>query len=110
MKKLPKLYKNNNMMLKNHNKNYCIVNKLDNKYENSSVNNIIEELLKNSCIYQIPLIIKTKDKSFVTRIVKVDNTNIYTIDNRIIKKANKKQQRKNQLSIGFFLLPLNLNP
>lgn len=88
MKKLPKLYKNENMSLKNHNNNYCIVNKIDNKYENKSINNTIEELLKNPCIYQIPLIIKTKDKSFVTRIVKVDNMNIYTIDNKIIKKED----------------------
>ncbi|MBR2828067.1 MAG: hypothetical protein IKE70_02395 [Bacilli bacterium] len=80
MKKLPNLYKNLSINTKTHNKDYCYLE--DNQEEN---NKEIIEFIKNSNIYQIPLIITTKDNTFVTRIIKIENDNLITLKNEKIR-------------------------
>ena len=79
MKKLPNLYKNTTMNMKSHNKEYCY---LEEEKENRKE---IEEFINNTNIFQIPLIITTKDDTFVTRIIKREKNNLITINNNTIK-------------------------
>ena len=81
MKKLPSLYKNINLTIKNHNHSYCYVREEESIKEENS---LLEELLKNPKVYQIPLIIYTKEKIIVTRIIKKVDNKILTIDNQEI--------------------------
>ena len=83
MKKLPSLFKNTNSNLNNHNKDYCYVNKAEYK-EINNVRGEIIKLINKPNIFQIPLIIKTKDKTIITRIIKADNNSLLTINNEII--------------------------
>jgi len=86
MKKLPELYKNNNMHPKNNNKTVCYLN--NKEVRNDSKPTILEEL--NSIFnglgysYNIPVIIETKNGKIHTSLVTKSKNYVVTIDNQTI--------------------------
>lgn len=86
MKKLPKIYKNDNIHPKNNNTNYYTVN---NKEETIIKEKNIEQQLTNifngiGHSYNIPVMIKTNEKLYNTYLLSKTDENIITIDNEII--------------------------
>ncbi len=81
MKELPTLYKNENLNLKNHNKDYCYLEETTRK----DISPVLDSILNTPLVYRIPVIITTKDNTLVTRIVKVEDNHITTINGDIIK-------------------------
>lgn len=78
--KLPRLYKNENIKTSN-NKEYCYIEKT---YENISdkLNKIFNGLGHS---YNIPVVIKTKDKEYNTSLVTKAKNRLITLDNEVIK-------------------------
>lgn len=85
MKKLPKLYKNEINKNINNNKKYCY---LKNEVGEEK-DNIAEKLRKifngMGYSYNIPVIIRTKDKEYNTSLISKTKNNIITLDNEVIK-------------------------
>lgn len=85
MKKLPKLYKNENSKPLDNNKKYCYL-----KEEKEDNRNSIDEKIYNifngiGYSYNIPVRIKTKDKEYNTSLVTKTKNNLITLDNEVIK-------------------------
>lgn len=93
MKKLPKIYQNE--VKKNFNNNEKVYYSEKNRRNSSnsvkvkSKNQIIDELnslkKESGFIFNKPLIITTKDKTYDTAIVKMNNIEILTLNEDIIK-------------------------
>ena len=81
MKKIPKLYKNENINPISHNKIQTTIkeNNLEDKYD---ILNKIFNKEKNA--YDIRVIIKTKNELFEDYIITKTNKKIYTLSNRVI--------------------------
>lgn len=86
MKKLPELYKNNDMHPKNNNKKVCYLN--NEEVRNNSKTDILQELdsIFNSLgySYNIPIIIETKNDKIHTSLVTKSKNYVITIDNQTI--------------------------
>ena len=78
--KLPKLYKNENIT-QTHNKTYCYIKNTNEKLDDK-LNKIFNGLGHS---YNIPVIIKTKDKEYNTSLISRTNNRLITIDNDVIK-------------------------
>lgn len=92
MKKLPKIYQNQiDKKFKNNNTVYYSNSNINNykEYDNQDLNTImstLESLTKEKgFIFNKPLLIKTKDKLYDTAIVKINTTNIITLNEDTIK-------------------------
>lgn len=89
MKKLSKIYHNENIHYKNNNTEYCIFKNTPSIPEDHSIkekiNNIFRRLEPS---YNIPVIIKTKDKLYDTFLISRTRDNIITKDNEIIPIRN----------------------
>ena len=78
LKKLPSLFKINHN-IKSHNTNYCYLKEKGNEYPKKDINLILENLFSNPNLYQIPVIIKTKNNKIVTRLLKKEKNKVITI-------------------------------
>lgn len=86
MKKLPKIYKNEKIHPKDNNTNFY---KIDNEEEIIiEENNLEEELNKifngRGHSYNVPVIIKTKEKIYNTYLLAKTKDNLITLENEII--------------------------
>ena len=81
MKKLPKIYKNNNINPKDNNKKICHLKEeiINNKED------ILNEIFNGlSHPYNIEVLIKTNNKIYETYLVSKTKKNIITLDNDVI--------------------------
>ena len=87
IKKLPKLYKNEKLNIKNNNKKICYVERKDNSKNNNN-NNIRETINKifNGIgrTYNVKVYLQTKDLSKETSLLAKNSEFIITIDNEKI--------------------------
>ena len=88
MKKLPSIYHNDINRNISNNQDVCYA-KEEIRSINNNINTNIEEILDNlfkedGYIFNKPLIITTKDKSYDTAIVKKTNNKIFTLTDDII--------------------------
>ena len=88
IKKLPKLYKNEKLNIKNNNKKICYVERKDNSKSNNNNNNIRETINKifNEIgrPYNVKVYLQTKDLSKETSLLAKNSDFIITIDNEKI--------------------------
>ena len=79
MKKLPELYKNTNINIKDNNKRTCYIN------ENNEVDEVLDIIFNGlSSPYQKQVEIKTTNNIYETYLVHKTSNNITTLDNIII--------------------------
>jgi hypothetical protein len=84
MKNLPKIYKENNKLIKSHNKTKCIVGVNNDEYESGRLN-IIDDVFKGlGYPFNILLKIKTKKEEKITSLIGKTDEAIITLDNEII--------------------------
>lgn len=84
MKKLPNIYQNNLSKEFLNNKKNCYCEKL--KDTDSSIDDVITEVFSTlGYSYNIPLEIKTKNKTYNTSLIAKNKDRIITIDNEIIQ-------------------------
>ena len=88
IKKLPKLYKNEKLNIKNNNKKICYVERKDNSKNNNNNNNNRETINKifNGIgrPYNVKVYLQTKDLSKETSLLAKNSEFIITIDNEKI--------------------------
>lgn len=88
MKKLPKIYKNEIDKKINNNKNICYVEKEDSvlqKNTKEQITETIEEIFSGiGYSYNIPVTIKTSNKTYETSLIAKTKNSIITLDNETI--------------------------
>lgn len=87
MKKLPKIYKENNQQIKVNNKTKCIIGLNNDKYEDSNLNIINDVFSSLGHPFNILLTIKTKKEEKTTSLIGKTEEAIITLDNEIIPIA-----------------------
>ena len=90
MSELPKIYRSKIEKNFSNNKDYVYAGNTSNfKYDmsvNSDIEKFIDDLFKeDGFIFNKPLIIKTKDKTYDTAIIRKSNDRLYTLTEDIIK-------------------------
>lgn len=89
MKKLPNIYHNENIHYKNNNKDYCIFKNSSTIIEEQSIKNKINKIFRElKPFYNIPVIIKTKDKLYDTVLISRTRDNVITKNKEIIPIKN----------------------
>lgn len=87
MKKLPEIYKNEINKNINNNKEYCYLEKEEEKKEN--IEDKIASIFNGmGYSYNIPVTIKTKDKEYHTSLIAKTRNSLITLDNDTIKIAD----------------------
>ena len=79
MKNLPKMYKNENLIIPSHNKNVCFVEE-----ENPEVENILFDILHNPANKRQKVWIKTSKKTYETYIIAKTKEEAITLENETI--------------------------
>jgi len=84
MKSLPKIYKNEDIHPKNHNRN--MVHVREKQPDNKKIEEVIDNLFyKIGSPYHKKIWIKTKEKEYRTFIIAKDKKNLYTLENEAIE-------------------------
>lgn len=86
MKKLPSIFKNENISSKKNNKEYCIFTNHETIVRENKVKEEISNIFSGiGHSYNIPVIIKTKNKEYDTYLVDRTRDIVITIENEHIK-------------------------
>lgn len=85
MKKLPNIYKNNNIVLNTNNKKYCSFKNTNNLEKDNNIKDTINNLFKGlGHSYNIPVVITTTSKEYDTFLISRTRDNVITIENELI--------------------------
>lgn len=92
MKKLPKIYQGEIKKKIINNKKICYVENINNENNERSTEKDFKEVLNEifsgiGYSYNIPLIIKTNNKEYITSLIAKTKNNVITIDNEVIPIA-----------------------
>ena len=87
MKKLPKIYKEDNLQIKVNNKTKCIVELNNEEYKENNLNVINDIFSGLGYPFNVLLTIKTKKEEKTTSLIEKTEKAIITLDNEIIPIA-----------------------